>query len=245
MKTFFAVTLRLFFVFFLTSSACSPFVEAAPVGSRENPFVLASTTPTLHWEKTPGAEIYALYISRYPYCSKNLVYQNKSLKVTSFKIPEGCLVDGERYRWNVLVREKSEWKDSSDLFYFRVKLDKPTAEDWYLRGNEAFAREDYEKALDCYTKLIEMEPDVPGAYYVRGTVYGAKKEYEKAVADFDCAILLYSDYAEAYYARAIVYSSQKEYGKAAEDIKKSRDLGFPVNQEMAELLLQVTEGSNN
>ena len=245
MKTFSAITLRLFFVFLLAASACLPFVEAAPVGSRENPFVLTSTTPTLRWEKTPGAELYALYVSRYPYGSKNLVYQNKSLKTTSFKIPEGYLVDGGRYRWNVLTREKSEWKDSSDFFYFRVKLDKPTAQDWYQRGNDAFAREEYDTALDCYTKLIEMEPEMPGAYYTRGTVYGARKEYERAVVDFDNAILLYPDYAEAYYARAIAYSAQKEYGKAAADIQKSRDLGFPVNQEMAELLLQVAGGSNN
>jgi len=236
---------RLFFVFFLAAGACLTCGAAARVGSPENPFVLTSTTPTLRWEKVPGAELYALYVSRYPYGSKNLVYTNKSLKVTSFKIPEGCLVDGERYRWNVLTREKSEWKDSSDLFYFRVKLDKPTAQDWYQRGNDAFAREEYDTALDCYTKLIEMEPEMPGAYYTRGTVYGARKEYEKAVVDFDNAILLYPDYAEAYYARAIAYSAQKEYGKAAADIQKSQALGFPVNPEMVELLLKVTSGSSN
>ena len=242
MKIFRIIALRLFFASFLTASM-SLICGAVPrVGSPEKPFVLTSTTPTFRWEKVPGADLYALYVSRYPYGFKNLVYENKLLKKTSFKIPDGCLVDGERYRWNVLAREKSRWKDSSEPFYFRVKLNTPMARDWYRQGNDAFEREEYDTALNCYTKLIEMEPDLFEAYYIRGTVYGAKREYENAVADFDRAILLNPDYAEAYYGRAIAYSAQQEYGRAAADITKSQALGFPVNPEMVDLLLKVTGG---
>ena len=242
MKIFRIIALRLFFASFLTASACLICGAVPRVGSPEKPFVLTSTTPTFRWEKVSGADRYALYVSRYPYGFKNLVYENKLLKKTFFKIPDGCLVDGERYRWNVLARQKSKWKDSSEPFYFQVKLNTPTARDRYRQGNDAFDREEYDTALNYYTKSIEMEPDSFEVYYIRGTVYGAKSEYEKAISDFDCAILLNPDYAEAYYGRAIAYSSLKEYGKAAADIKKSQALGFPVNPEMVELLLKVTGG---
>jgi tetratricopeptide (TPR) repeat protein len=177
MKILHTIALRLFFASFLAAAACS-FCGAVPrVGSVDNPFVLTSTTPTFRWEKVPRAELYALYVSRYPYGLKNLVYENKTLKTTSFKIPDGCLIDGERYRWNVMSRGKSKWKDSAESFYFRVKLGKPTARDWYRQGNNAFEREEYDTALSCYTKLIEAEPDLAESYYIRGTVYGAKNEY--------------------------------------------------------------------
>ncbi|MFA5393385.1 MAG: tetratricopeptide repeat protein [Candidatus Ratteibacteria bacterium] len=240
MKIFRAVVFRSALTFLLTVTACLTCGAAPRVGSPENPFVLTSTTPTLRWEKVPGADLYALYVSRYPYESKDIVFKNESLKKTFFKVPDGCLVDGERYHWNVTVRKKSEWRDSSEPFYFRVKLNKPTARDWYRQGNAAFEREEYDTALRCYTKLIEMEPDLAEAYHVRGTVYGAKSEYEKALTDFDRAIRLDPDYGEAYYGRAIVYSAQQEYGKAAADITKSKALGFPVNPKMVELLLKVT-----
>ena len=242
MKIFRTIVLRLFFLSFLTASAYLTCGTVPRVGSPEKPFILTSTTPTFRWEKVAGADLYALYVSRYPYGAKNLVYENKLLKKIFFKIPDGCLVNGERYRWNVLAREKSKWKDSSEPFYFQVKLNTPTAQDWYRKGNDAFDREEYDTALSHYTKLIEMEPDLFEVYYIRGTVYGAKGEYEKAVADFDRAVLLNPDYAEAYYGRAIAYSSQKEYGKAVADIKKSQALDFPVNPEMVELLLKVTGG---
>lgn len=238
------IALKLFFISFFTASACLTCSAAPRVGSPENPFVLTSTTPTFRWEKVAGADLYALYVSRYPYGVKNIVYENKLLKTTYFKIPDGVLVDGGRYRWNAMAREKSKWNDSSESFYFRVKLNIPTAWDWYQQGNAAFEKAEYDTALNCYTKLIEMEPDLSGASYVRGTVYGAKGEYEKAIVDFDRAILLYPDYAEAYYGRAIAWSSLKEYGKAALDIKKSQALGFPVNPEMVELLLKITGGAN-
>ena len=127
MKIFRNIALRLFLASFLTASMCSICGAVPRVGSPENPFGLTSTTPTFHWEKVLGADSYALYVSRYPYGTKNLVYKNKSLEKTFFKIPDRCLVDGERYRWNIMVREKSKWKNSSEPFYFRVKLNKPAA----------------------------------------------------------------------------------------------------------------------
>ena len=135
MKILRIIALRLFFASFLTASACLTCgAVPAKLGSPGKPFVLTSTTPTFRWEKVPGADLYAFYVSRYPYGTKNLVYKNKSLKKTSFKIPNGCLVDGERYRWNVMARKKSNWKDSSEQFYFQVQLNGPTARDGYRPG---------------------------------------------------------------------------------------------------------------
>ena len=67
MKNFRVIALRLFVIFFLVVSAFSICGAVSQVGSPENPFVLTSTTPTFHWENVPGADLYALYVSRYPY----------------------------------------------------------------------------------------------------------------------------------------------------------------------------------
>ena len=44
------------------------------------------------------------------------------------------------------------------------------------------------KAIDDYTKVIELHPDMAEAYYNRGFPYYKLEQYDKALKDWDKAI---------------------------------------------------------
>ncbi|OYT37544.1 hypothetical protein B6U82_01550, partial [Candidatus Pacearchaeota archaeon ex4484_31] len=91
--------------------------------SEEKAEVITTTTPTFEWEKVEGADYYALYISHEPYGPSNLVYSNPKISGTSFKLPEGYLRDGVKYRWNMRAYSKEAgWSDYSSRLYFIVDL---------------------------------------------------------------------------------------------------------------------------
>ena len=71
----------------------------------------------------PNADHYALYISKYPYGSENLVFDSEEdygpIYGTSFDVlPDDILMDGEKYRWNMRAYNAAGWSSFSDHLYF-------------------------------------------------------------------------------------------------------------------------------
>lgn len=79
-------------------------------------------TPTFQWTASSGAARYALSIRRYPYGSSDIVYSNTSLFGTSFTLPSGVLVNGERYRWDMTALNSAGESGVSNRLYFQLTL---------------------------------------------------------------------------------------------------------------------------
>ena len=94
----------------------------------------------------------------------------------------------------------------------------------FYKGFGCQAREDYEKAIEHYTKAIELRPDFPEAYNNRGIAYCATDDYERAIADYTQAIQIKPDYASAYHNRGITYAKKGDYELAIEDYNKAIQL---------------------
>ena len=86
------------------------------------------------------------------------------------------------------------------------------------------AKGDYDRALQDYTKAIDLKPNDAEAYNNRGGAYYLKEEYESAIVDFTKAIQLKPDYAEAYNNRGGAYYLKEEYESAIIDFTKAIDL---------------------
>ncbi len=72
-------------------------------GSNSSPGQTVSTTsPTLSWNNVSNASNYEVYISKYPYGSANIIFQDLCVSGTSLTIPSGYLVSGTQYRWNII-----------------------------------------------------------------------------------------------------------------------------------------------
>ena len=61
---------------------------------------------------------------------------------------------------------------------------KTEAEDYFEKGIEFGISGEHEKAIDCFSKVIKLNPDLTEAYYNRETAYGESRQYQNAIEDF-------------------------------------------------------------
>lgn len=92
------------------------------------------------------------------------------------------------------------------------------AKDNYWRGLIAFSKREYENAVSCFSKAIEVKPDFTDAYVCRGMVYLYKeKEDDMALKDFEKAVDINSGDPFSLIGRGYAYLSKNEYNKAIQD----------------------------
>lgn len=88
-------------------------------------------------------------------------------------------------------------------------------------GKDATSKEDYDRAIDSYTKALELNPELAEAYLMRGSAYFDKGNYDLSIADYDRAIALNPRYVEAYVNRGVSYENKKNYDAAISDYSKA------------------------
>ena len=104
------------------------------------------------------------------------------------------------------------------------------AKEYLRKGSQCYVRTDYDEAIVCFTKSIELLPR-DGAYDFRGCAYLEKEEYDKAIADFSEAIRLCPvedkiGLSKTYYNRGEAYRRKGDNDKALTDVRQALKLNF-------------------
>ena len=68
--------------------------------------------------------------------------------------------------------------------------DAQSAADWLAQGDAAFDGDDFEKAIPCYSRAIEIDPGNAMAFNRRGYARGMKEDHDGAMTDFKQALAL-------------------------------------------------------
>jgi Flp pilus assembly protein TadD len=84
--------------------------------------------------------------------------------------------------------------------------------------------EDYKKALDDFSKTIEIDLYITDAYYYRGITKIADRNAKSAVSDFTKAIELQSNDGRYFKERGFAYLILGEWKAADADFKKALEL---------------------
>lgn len=87
-------------------------------------------------------------------------------------------------------------------------------------GNAYTKASDYEKAFDCYSRAISLNPSNPILYCNRSFIYLKAFNYTKVIEDCTKSIILKEGYLRAYQRRAKAYAELKNYGNALKDLRK-------------------------
>jgi tetratricopeptide (TPR) repeat protein len=88
-------------------------------------------------------------------------------------------------------------------------------------GKAAINKKEYLKAIDHYSKAIEISPFVASHYYYRGLAWYRKGNKDKAIEDFDRVIILDSGWSSAYIYRGLCRMKGGEYKKALSDYQRA------------------------
>jgi tetratricopeptide (TPR) repeat protein len=93
---------------------------------------------------------------------------------------------------------------------------KQLARHWREVGFRHQKTNEFEKALECYKKAIEHDPEYPGAYNDLGVIYFYLGKPGKAIEEFKTALEINPNYLGAYTNLAIVY---EEIGRLDEALE--------------------------
>jgi general secretion pathway protein D len=91
--------------------------SADPTGAE-----ITTLTPSLTWEPVFDAQLYSVYVRRFPFAENDVVFKDESVTKPPAMVPGGLLIDGEKYRWYVRAFNKAGWSDKSHVFNFTVNL---------------------------------------------------------------------------------------------------------------------------
>jgi tetratricopeptide (TPR) repeat protein len=94
-----------------------------------------------------------------------------------------------------------------------------TADRWNAKGLEYLAVGNIDKAIECYSKAVKVDPRYPYAYISRAWAYNLKGEFAKAIPDATKAIDLKPSFylAEAYNNRAWALCGLGRFAEALSD----------------------------
>lgn len=99
-----------------------------------------------------------------------------------------------------------------------------SAQEYFQDGKSHYLKDEYDAAIDDFTKAIGSDPKFVAAYYSRGLVFLDKGEYDKALADFDKVIELSPELASGYVRRGMTQAKKFAYDKSIADFTKAIEI---------------------
>jgi len=98
------------------------------------------------------------------------------------------------------------------------------AEHYKNQGNQMLSSKQYTKAIEFYTKAIELNPNNAIYYCNRAAAYSHMGQHQKAVDDCKSSINLNPNYSKAYGRLGLAYFSLGKYTEAVAEYKKGLQL---------------------
>ncbi|VEL23653.1 unnamed protein product [Protopolystoma xenopodis] len=106
---------------------------------------------------------------------------------------------------------------------------KQMAENLKAQGNQCMKEEQFQEAVACYTKAIEMAPSTAVYYCNRAAAYSRMSRHQDTVKDCERALEIDPDYSKAYGRMGLAYSSMDNHARAVECYQKALELD-PTNE---------------
>ena len=94
----------------------------------------------------------------------------------------------------------------------------------FTEAKKCFDNKEYEKEIECYNQVIEINPKYSEPYYNRAVIYANLNKYEEATLGFTKYIEINNNNSYAYNARASTYFSLGKYEEAIKDFTKSIEI---------------------
>jgi len=87
----------------------------------------------------------------------------------------------------------------------------------YLRADAAMRRDQFDRAAERLSKVLELEPGNPFAHHDRGVAQQGLGDYRGSLADFDRAVAVAPRMAAAYSSRGISWKFLGDFNRAISD----------------------------
>ena len=92
---------------------------------------------------------------------------------------------------------------------------------YYNRGIFHYDKDELDKAIDDYSKAIELSPEYSSAFNNRGNAWSAKGDLDRALADYDTAIRIDGKDPFRWNNRGLIYRRKADYDRAIADFDQA------------------------
>lgn len=96
-----------------------------------------------------------------------------------------------------LLQDLNKLEEASELYQIIVKTDSLNVYSYYNLGAIEFNNNNTQKALDYFTKAINIQPKYAEAYFARGACYQELKDKNNAYSDYNMCLQLKPNYPPA------------------------------------------------
>jgi len=98
-------------------------------------------------------------------------------------------------------------------------------------AKEYFNKKEYEEALKCLNKALEIEPEHPLGLFLRGYVYALTDKHELALNDFNKVVDLSPNFFPGYSLRGKYYfEEEKDLDQALRDLSTAIDISEQMEE---------------
>jgi tetratricopeptide (TPR) repeat protein len=111
---------------------------------------------------------------------------------------------------------------------------------FFNRGSAYLGRDDLDRAIADYARVIQIDPAYSPAYYYRGIAYERREQYNAAIADLSKAVEINPRHGSALNARARVYLKTDQHTLALADAERAVSLD-PFDEEFLDTRAHVYE----
>jgi len=107
------------------------------------------------------------------------------------------------YKNGTRLRGPLKSREPSTPFDPALPRDLVSADAWYDKAVTYGSMGDYQKAVDSFDNVLELNPDNTDAWYNKGRALGKLRKFIRAVECFDHVLALQPDNADAWYYKGI------------------------------------------
>ena len=112
---------------------------------------------------------------------------------------------------------------------------KPDAETWFNKGVALFGKGQFEEAIACFDRAIEINPRYADAWYHKGVALGNLGRSGEEIACYDRAIEINPRDAEAWFNKGAALGNLGRIKEALPCLEKAYNLGYSKAREAIEI----------